>query len=144
MTAKLHGSVNGVARLLTALGFSGDLSVSDALAPGNSRAFLEQTEAVSPLSLPGAEEFLYADLVSYAANPDAAEQRLVRDMDPSAGADIRALLLKAGLADVRTALSPVAAVLRQDHLWPMPLLRVDSVEEEGGQWTAEITVFGRQ
>jgi hypothetical protein len=148
---QLHGKItlNGrsehVSRLLTGLGFSGDLSVRDALPPEKSREFLAAVEKDSPLSLPGAEEFLFSDLVAYAADPDAAEQRVTRDMQPEVAANVRTILLAAGLADVRASLSAVAPRLKQQRLWPMPLLRVDSLtQENGGEWIVGITVFGRE
>ncbi len=143
-TVKVSASPGDVARLLTALEFSGDLSVRDALPPDRARAFLELVEKESPLSLPSAEEFLFSDLVTYAAEPDKAEQRLTRDMQPSAAADVRTLLLSSGLADVRASLSAVAPRLKAQRLWPMPLMRVDAIERDGdGEWTLVVTVFGR-
>lgn len=141
---KITASSADLSRLLTALEFSGDLSVRDALPPEQSRAFLKLVESVSPLTLPSAEEFLFSDLVAYAADPDGAEQRLTRDMQPSDAADVRTLLLSAGLADVRTSLAAVAPRLKQQRLWPMPLLRVDSLESQGNnEWILGIAVFGR-
>ena len=65
-------------------------------------------------------------------------------MQPTQATDVRTLLLSAGLADVRAALSAVAPRLKQQRLWPMPLLRVDSLERTGdGQWLLGIVVFGR-
>ncbi len=142
--AKVSASLPDMARVLSVLQFSGNLSVRDALSPEQSRAFLKLVEAQSPLSLPSAEEFLFSDLVAYAADPDGAEQRLTRDMQPTQATDVRTLLLSAGLADVRAALSAVAPRLKQQRLWPMPLLRVDSLERTGdGQWLLGIVVFGR-
>ena len=91
-----------------------------------------------------AEEFLFGDLVTYAADPTAAEQRLLRDMQPEAATSVRTLLLTSGLSDVRGALSSVASRLKQQRLWPMPLMRIDGLDHDADEsWTVQLSVFGR-
>jgi len=143
-TLKVKGSAENVLRLLTIMQFAGDISVRDALPPKAVREFLETVESESPLSLPAAEEFLFGDLVTYAADPTAAEQRLLRDMQPEAATSVRTLLLTSGLSDVRGALSSVASRLKQQRLWPMPLMRIDGLDHDADEsWTVQLSVFGR-
>lgn len=139
----LKGSFQSVARFLGILGFSGDMMVKDVLSADTQADFLTRTERAAPLSLKEAEDFLYLDLLSYAAEPDIRESRLFKDMSTDAIAEIRALLLQNGLAEVRTAFGGVAAELKEAKAWPMPLTRIDGVERNGEMWTVSVTVFGR-
>lgn len=143
-TLRLAGASENVLRLLTIVEFGGAISVRDALSPKAVRTFLETVEREAPLALPAAEEFLFSDLLTYAADPAAAEQRLLRDVPPESAAPIRTMLLSSGLSNVRSALSPVATRLKQQRLWPMPLIRLDGLEHEGdGAWVVQLTIFGR-
>ena len=141
--AVFRGSFQDIANVLTVLGYSGDMMVRDVLPVQDQQAFLREAERSAPLSLKTCEDFLYLDLVEYASAPDKAEGRLVADAPNDAMLQIRSALLQAGLASVRSALGPVASRLKTRELWPMPLLRVDSVARDADTWTVTLTAFSR-
>ncbi len=141
--AVFRGSFQNMARILAVLGFGGDMMVRDTLSPVTQDTFLRQIEATAPLSLRHAEDFLYLDLMQYASDPDAREQRMLQDVPTSAVSDIRATLLQAGLGSVRSAFSGIAAGLFEKGLWPIPLMNVRSVERTGDLWAVEFVVFSR-
>lgn len=139
----LRGSFQSLSRILAVLGFSGDMMVRDVLPIEVQEAFLSQIEALSPASLSRAEDFLYLDLIQYAAAPDKAEQRLFADVPTDAISEIRATVLEGGLAHVRSAFTGIATQLRERNLWPLPLLRVDQIVRDGERWTVEMTAYRR-
>ncbi len=141
--AVFRGSFQNMARMLAVLGFGGDMMVRDTLSPEVQDTFLRQIEANAPLSLRHAEDFLYLDLMQYAAEPDKHEQRMLQDVPSSAVSDIRATLLQAGLGNVRVAFSGIASGLFEKGLWPIPLMNVRSLERTGDLWTVELIVFSR-
>lgn len=139
----VRGSLQDVARLLTILGFGGDMMVRDTVSAMDQERFLHQVEASAPLSLSAAEDFLYLDLIEYAANPDGYEQKMLKDMPVDIASALRANLLSAGLADVRSAFQGMASSLRERNLWPMPLFDVQSVTRDKDLWTVELLTYGR-
>lgn len=143
VTLVLRGDPLQAARFLRVLDFSGRFTVRDALAPGAVTQLLNTIEEVSPLSLRYAEEFLYADLIAYASDADKAEDRLLKDVNPSAAMDIRASLLKAGLGDARSILSDIALPLKDKRIWPLPLTSIASVEQVGERWTVGLELLRR-
>ncbi len=141
--AVFRGSFQKTARMLAVLGFGGDIMVRDTLSPAVQDAFLRQIEASAPLSLNHAEDFLYLDLMLYAANPDKSEQRMLEDVPSSTVSDIRATLLNAGLASVRSAFVGIASGIFEQRLWPMPLMKVRNLQRTGDRWIVEFAVFSR-
>lgn len=139
----LRGNFQLVASFLGVLGFSGDMMIKDVLSLDDRDTFLTSVEHVAPLSLRQAEDFLYLDLLAYAADPETRENRLFKDMPEAVVPDLKALLLRAGLADVRLALSHVASSLSTKNVWPLPLLTVDTAERSGNQWNITLTAYGR-
>jgi hypothetical protein len=139
----LRGSFQQISRLLAVTNFGGDMMVRDVLPVAAQDAFLRQVEAVAPLSLKTAEDFLYLDLMQYADEPDMHEQKMLDNVPTAVLSDIRSALLDAGLADVRRAFSDIAEKLFSSALWPMPLLTIDSINRNGEVWTIDFTVFSR-
>lgn len=139
----LGGSFRSIATMITGLGFSGDMMIRDVLARADLETFLRATESAAPLSLRDAEDFLYLDLVEYAATPDSYEQRLFRDMPTAVMQSLRVLLLDAGLTRIRTGLRDIAPSLRERKLWPMPLLRVTGLQRDGERWVLQVEAYGR-
>jgi hypothetical protein len=142
-TMVLRGPFADVAAFLTVLGYGGDMMIRDVIPVADQQVFLALVEETAPLSLKGAEDFLYLDLVQYASSPDREEQRILADAAPEAAGEIRTLLLQIGLAGVRSALGPVAPHLKARELWPLPLLRIDRLTRDGDRWTADITLYSR-
>lgn len=141
--AVFRGSFQETARMLAVLGFGGDMVVKDVLSVQDQEIFLRQMEAAAPLSLGRAEDFLYLDLLRYAAAPDKSEQYMLEDVPSAAVSQIRATLLDAGLTDVRLAFAGLASELSQKNLWPTPLMKVRSIQRDGDRWTVELAVFSR-
>lgn len=142
-TMILRGSYDSVAALLSVLGFGGDMMIRDVLSVEDQQEFLALIESNAPLSLKAAEDFLYLDLVQYASAPDREEKRMLGDAPAEVMDAARLLLLQAGLADVRTALGPVAEHLKAKKLWPLPLMRMSSVQRDGDRFTVEIVLYSR-
>lgn len=142
-TVVLQGSFRAVAELLMVIGYGGDMMVRDVLSVEDQQKFLEQVEVSAPLSLQAAEDFLYLDLVEYASSPDSAEQSILPDAQPDVVDAVRSFLLQAGLAGVRSALSHVAPHLKERKLWPLPLMRVQSIVRDGNRWTVQMIAYSR-
>ncbi len=140
---QLTGNFRSVARFLGILGYSGTMMVRDALSDEATDTFLRQMETLSPLSLNAAENFLYTDLLAYAAAPDQAEQLMLSDLAAEAQADIRSFLLQAGLARIRSAFSGIAPDLRDLRVWPLPLVSVQSMTRNGDQWNVALMFYRR-
>ncbi len=143
-TVILRGSLHDVSRFLSLFQYQDKLTVGDVLGPKASADFLRQVEVQSPASLTTASAFLQMDSIRYSLDPQAAEKNVLQDMDTATAADIHAFLLSAGLSSVRSTLSPVANMLRQERVWPLPLTRIESVSEQDGVWTLRFSLLTRQ
>lgn len=139
----LRGSFQSVSRLLQILDIGGQMLVRDAISESAREQFLSQVEESAPLSLKGATDFLYLDLLAYAALPDALEEQSLKDIPADILASVRAQLLKAGLAGVRSAFDGIAQDLRDRRIWPLPLLSVQSMTRAGDTWTVGMVGYGR-
>ena len=141
--AVFRGSFQKTARMLSVLGFGGDLVVRDTMSPHDQEEFLRVIEAIAPASLRRAEDFLYLDLMQYAADPDAREQRMLEDVPTAAVSDIRMMLLDAGLTHVRSAFTGIASGLFGKGLWPIPLMKVRNIQRSGDRWIVEFALLSR-
>lgn len=139
----LRGDYAAVSRFLSVLDFSGRMMIRDVLTDEASTSFLKQINAIAPLSLKAAEDFLFADLVAYAAEPDRIEQDMFKDVPLEAQPEIRAFLLASGLGAVRLSLSDIAPALRSKNVWPLPLLSVNALRREGERWTMDLVLYRR-
>ena len=143
VSMRLRGNFQQVSRFLGILGMSGNMMVKDILSEETQESFLQKIENIAPLSIERATKFLYLDLLSYAANADEEEARILEDLPEEAAGSIRALLLSGGLGSVRAALAEGAAELRAKSVWPLPLLRADSLVRKGDVWEVGMTGFFR-
>lgn len=139
----LRGSFQSVTAFLAIVGLSGELMIGDVLSEQAQQDFLSEMHRASPEHVKAALEFLSTDLLSYAAEPDVREDRILRNATPNDAAIIRGLLLKNGLARVRSVLSQRAATLREKHAWPLPLMRIDVLERKGDLWQIGISLMTR-
>lgn len=144
-TVTLAGSLDSVAQFVSVLEWGSNLTVRDVLAPSVASELIMQVEQQHPASLTRALQFLSLDLLKYAADSDASENQLIRDMPETLARDVRYALLQAdsGLPEVRSILSPVAADLKQRKIWPMELAKVTTLSEKNGQWTVTLGVMSR-
>jgi hypothetical protein len=142
-TAILRGSFQDVARLLGVLSIGGDMMVRDALMPGVEEQFLHIIGTDQPLALRAAQDFLYLDLLEYALSPDIAEQGALSGVSDAVRPDLRQMLLQGGLAEVRSALGPVATRLKERNVWPTPLIQVTSLKRQESQFTVGLRLLSR-
>ncbi len=143
VTVQLRGSLPSVAALLEISDLRATYTVRDAIGDQASEDFLQYVQANAPASLSPATKFLFADLLSYAVDPDATERSLTRDMPAGVAVDARTMLLRSGLSRVREVLSPAALALRAGKAWPLPAFAIDAIDEADGNWVLGIRVFGR-
>ena len=139
----LKGDFRSVARFFAVLSFSGDMMVRDVLSDQAADQFLKLVVSSSPLSLKAAEDFLYLDLLQYAAAPDTIEEAMTKDMPKDVAADVRTFLLQAGLAQVRSAFDKIATDLKDKNVWPMSLVSIVSLRRNGDVWTADVVFYRR-
>ncbi len=139
----LRGDFQSVSSFLGLLGFSGDMMMKDVLTKEAQDSFLETVETIAPLSLKYTEDFLYLDLLAYAADPESRENRLLKDVPAESMPDLKAILLRGGLSDVRMAFSKVAPALHRKNVWPLPLLTIDRAVRSGETWKVQFMVYGR-
>ncbi|MSR67248.1 hypothetical protein EXS65_00250 [Candidatus Peribacteria bacterium] len=142
-TLKMTSDFRFVARFLSILALSGDMMIRDVFSDEASSTFLRQVNESAPLSLKAAEDFLYGDLLTYAAEPDQVEQAMLQDIPEEMQPDIRAFVLASGLADVRRSLSDIAPNLKKERIWPLPFLTVDSLQRDGEKWQIGLTFYRR-
>ncbi len=140
---QMSGDFRYVSTFLSILSFSGKMMIRDVLSDDAVAAFLKQINASAPLSLKAAEDFLYTDLLEYAANPDQVEQRMLQDLPTETQPDVRSFVLSSGLASVRTSLTEIAPALRNRNVWPLPFVTVDSLSRSGDAWTIGLTFYRR-
>lgn len=144
VTLSLSGPFSAVTRLLSILRLSGKLTVSDLLQSDAEKRFLDDVDARSPASLLAASQFLSSDILSVAAQPEAALDRVTHDMPSSLAADVRAILLSSGLAPVFDVLSPIVQSFSDTGNWPLPLFTLDTVERTGDRTVIHLTMVGRK
>jgi hypothetical protein len=139
----LRGDASSVARFLAILSYSGDMMVRDVLDDEKSGQFLQQVQATSPMALKRSADFLYLDLMEYAADPNQAENLMLEDVPAASRADLRSLVLRGGLAQVRAAFDGIAQELSSKNIWPLPLTAIASVVQNGDQWSVDLIFYRR-
>ncbi len=139
----LRGSFRFASAFLSVLSFSGDMMIRDVLSDDSTVTFLKKINASAPLSLKAAEDFLYTDLLEYAAEPDRIEQEMLQDLPVDTQGDIRSFVLASGLAAVRSSLTEIAPELKKNRVWPLPFVTVDALTREGQQWRVDLTFYRR-
>lgn len=139
----LRGTFQSVSRFLGILSFSGDMMVKDVLPLDTQQSLLQAIEAIAPLTLRHGVDFLYTDLLEYASDPEVSEQRMLSDIPTDTAMELRSMVLRAGLAHVRSSLQDIAKTLREKHVWPFPLVDVTALRREGDRWMIDMTVYGR-
>jgi hypothetical protein len=120
------------ARILSILGYTGNMIVADALG-SHASEFLLMVQEKAPVSLSDAYTLLHTDIATYAASPEDSEGRLLGGFSVQDALDLKTFLLTSGLADARTVLAGPAEELKAARLWPLPLLSIDSMTFNGMQ-----------
>jgi hypothetical protein len=141
--AVFHGSYQSVARLLGLLSFSGDMMLKDVLPASVQDALLQDIEAAAPLSLRAAQDFLYLDLLQFALDPSRQEDQMFADVPPEAALDMKAFLIEQGTGPLRTTFADIAPAIKASSVWPLPLVRIESVVRNGTDWTVTMVVYMR-
>lgn len=142
-TAVLRGSYQTVARLLGLLSLSGDMMVKDVLPSAVQDTLLSDLESISPLSLRAAYDFLYLDLLAFAADPARAEDSMFAEVPEEVALDLKAFLIEKGTASLRGIFEGIAPAIKSSGIWPLPLVQVDSVVRRDTEWEVGMTVFMR-
>lgn len=120
----------GMEDLLLFTELSGLLTVSDALTQEDIDALLALTEQENPASVAALEHFLATDLLRYAEEPRPYEEQLRKSFSPAAEETLRVLLDAESLRRARDLFGAMAPVLRQQNLWPLRLLTVESAASQ--------------
>lgn len=150
LTFQATVSVEGASRFLSLVDLTGLLTVGDTLTQEEIHRLFALTEAENFGGITAVEQFLRTDLVSYARDPRAADDRLLKAFSSEQFlAAFRSILHTSRLEDARHVLGgSFGAALLRTAVWPGPFLVLDSVtwEQERGDWvkmSIVLQVYGR-
>lgn len=147
LTAVLHA--DGWQTLSRILRLSGHVTVRDALTQDDTSRLLAVSEQASPAAAATLTAVFSMNLLAYAADPAAVEDRLLAALGSDAAGIISAALASPLLQDARAlATSPVRAALEQQNLWPLPLVTLRGVQlsDAGGGYVSlalQLRAYGR-
>ena len=120
--------------ILDLVRLSGVLTVSDALGPDNQQLLLTSTEQENPAGVVPLEQFLSTDLLDYARDPRAKERQLTRSFTTTNfEATLESATAVSHLVNARRVLGGhLGTVLKQQQLWPLPLMRLHRIHVQPG------------
>ncbi|HLD64287.1 MAG TPA: hypothetical protein VI913_05325 [Candidatus Peribacteraceae bacterium] len=123
---------------------AGRLTVADALLPSEIEALFERVEADNPTGIVPLEQFLSANLLDYAHDAKAYEGSLNHAIpQPLFTSLLMQLSEESALRDVRDIFGGLGPELKQQRLWPLPLVTIQElVLRQGrapGWWQATVT-----
>jgi hypothetical protein len=143
-------SKNGLSQLFSVIRLSGMLTVSDALTNEEKTLLLNLLESGNPADTVTLEQFLRTDLASYGQNPKAYDDKFLTSLSsPGLSETFAVILKKSALKDLQEVFqTTLGTKLREQRLFPMPLLRIQSLTIAPGadDWqkvTATVQIFGR-
>lgn len=142
-------SADGWQALRRMLRLSGHVTVRDTLSQTDLDRLLAASERMNPAAAATLTEVLRMDLLAYAADPTAVEDRLLAALGSDASGAVSAALGSSLLQDAR-ALAPIGTKLQQAELWPLPLMTLNGLELKdlgGGEWFAVdvgVRAYGRE
>lgn len=125
----------GVENLFTFLRTAGMLTVGDALTEEEQSRLLRTTETENPANLLPLEQFLSADLFSYSREPRSIFEQLERSLRGTAlHAELTATVQGSFLKDTGELFGGTFGEdIERYHLWPLPLLRLQSARVAAGR-----------
>lgn len=139
------GGEEGIHQLLTLTDLLGVLTVGDALRHEETRVLLARTEAENPAAVVALEQFLSADLLSYARDPKAYEDRLLKSFSSEAfAAEFKSAIQNSLLHDAQQILGgPLGVRLAREKLWPVQAATLEDArleESAGGMQKLSLTL----
>jgi len=141
----ITGSPAAVGKFLSILDISGTPTVGDVLGSDAVANILKHTEVSSPEQLPTVQSALALDVMATFADRGGTFERLIVELPPTVGEELRLTLTSAGLIGDSVSIDhAVATKLLESRSWPMPLMLVDSAEGSGGKWTVGMRIFSRK
>lgn len=122
--------IDGVAEALQLVSVAGPLTVGDVLAERDRALLLALSEQENPAAITGLEQFFDADLLSYALEPRATADQLLKSFTSEAfAAALETALQGERVRAARAALSgPLGGLLQEGKAWPAPALFLRSLE----------------
>lgn len=126
--------IDGLHAVLAFVRLSGFLTVGDALTPAERMRLLSQTEAENPAGIVALEQFLSADLLTYARESRPYDEQLLRSFaSPGFEQTLRSVIQESLLRDARRLLEgSLGAAYEQRNLWPLQYLAVREAELRPG------------
>lgn len=123
VTIDVTATPEGADALMTFVELSGLLTVGDVLSADDRALLTRLTEEESPAAMTALEEFLSADLLAYARDPDSANQLLLRAfVSPLAERALYGMTEQSALHAARDMLTgPLGQALVARNAWPMRL-----------------------
>lgn len=151
LTVQLAAHEDGVQTVLSLIKFAGLLTVGDLLSSGERKLLLQKTEEENPTGVIAMEQFLSTDLLSYARDPDAFEEQLLRAFtSPSFLKTLQDMLQSSAVRDARKILGGnIGNSLQKSALWPLPLMTLHEARIRAGSasgWfvlSLQITLYNR-
>lgn len=125
---------DGLRTLLTFVRHAGTLTVADALTVQQRSLLLKQTEAENPAGIRALEQFLGADLLDYARNPQSYRNSLAKSFSgeqfmPTFDTIVRTSALRSAN---EVFAGELGDKLHEQRLWPLPLMQLASLTQTPG------------
>jgi hypothetical protein len=123
-------SQEGMDKLLLLLRLSGDLTVSDALNPGELTALINLTEQENPAALTVLEQFLGTDLLRYSRESASYENQVLRSLTSETfEAQFRQIVDHSALAKAKYLYGgSIGTLLERHNLWPAQMLGIEHLD----------------
>ena len=124
LNIRMRVTEEGLQRVLSFIDMAGMLTVADAFSKEELEQLLRLTEQENPAAIAHLEQFLAADVESYAKEPKPFEEQMFRAFSDGPLLDQLTDVIRAGrLASVRDMLdSSLGQALTERELWPMRFL----------------------
>lgn len=134
VSTKIVAHEDGVRTVLSLVRLAGFMTVGDALTEQEVALLIDRVEQENPSGIVALEQFLSADLISYAKDPKAYEQQLKRSFSSTAFFNALENVVRTSLLhDAKLLLhSDLGEALQTYKLWPMQIMVVEDISFEHG------------
>lgn len=132
LSFSVTGNEQGIRQVLTLVNLMGVLTVGDAMRPEEVQLLLSKTEAENPVAVVALEQFLSTDLLSYARDPKAYEDRLLKSFSSESFAtEFKSTIQGSLLRDAEQLLgTPLGMRLEREKLWPTQAATLENAKME--------------
>lgn len=132
LTAVIHE--NAIEDLTQFISLSGLLTVYDAFTPEQRAVLIERVEQENPTAITELESFFSSQLVEYARNPQAVQERVLRSFESAQFSNFFVAVIDASTLPkaVDFFASGYGKSLIQNHLWPLPFMQLEYIEQTKG------------